>query len=153
MTDTPFMIAPAEDQDVPEITAVLDQSHLLTYDLLAPRTRYWVIRDEEQRIVATAGLEFGDRAALLRSVAVLPCARSQGLAHVLADHAFHEAQSSGCEAVYLFSVHAGGYWQRMGFEEVPVDEMVEALPDVPQVNRFRQIHKLETEIAWKKRLE
>lgn len=152
MTPTVFTIDQAEDKDVSEMAEVLTQADLLSYDLLAPETRYWVIRDEQQRIIATAGLEFGSRAALLRSVAVLPDARSLGLAHTLADCAFQEAASKGYNAVYLFSVHAGGYWQKLGFEEVPVDEMVQMLPDVPQVNRFAQIHKLENEVAWRKQL-
>ncbi len=152
MTPPDFTIVQAEDKDVPEMAAVLHQADLLTYDLLAPQTRYWVVRDEQQRIIATAGLEFGLKAALLRSVAVLPDARSRGLAQVLADHAFQEAASNGYHDVYLFSVHAGGYWQRFGFEEVPVAEMIDVLPDVPQVNRFAQIHKLENEVAWRKRL-
>lgn len=152
MTASAFTIVQAEDKDVPEMAAVLHQADLLSYDLLSPQSRFWVVRDEEQRIIATAGLEFGSQAALLRSVAVLPDARSRGLAHVLADHAFQEAASSGYHEVYLFSVHAGGYWQKFGFEEVPVAEMVKVLPDVPQVNRFAAIHKLENEVAWRKRL-
>lgn len=152
MTPTVFTIDQAEDKDIPEIAGILHQVDLLAYDLLAPQTRYWVIRDDNRHIIATAGLEFGSKAALLRSVAVLPGARSQGLAHTLADHAFREAASSGYNEVYLFSVHAGGYWQRLGFEEVPVAEMVQVLPDVPQVNRFAEIHKLENEVAWRKRL-
>lgn len=152
MTSSDFTIDQAEAKDVPEMAAVLHQADLLTYDLLSPRSCYWVVRDDQQRIIATAGLEFGSKAALLRSVAVLPDARSRGLAHVLADHAFQEAASNGYHDVYLFSVHAGGYWQRLGFEEVPVEEMVEVLPDVPQVNRFAQIHKLENEVAWRKHL-
>lgn len=152
MTPTVYTIDQAEDKDIPEIAGILQQADLLPYDLLSPQSRYWVIRDDRQQIVATAGLEFGSKAALLRSVAVLPEARSQGLARALADYAFQEAASNGYHDVYLFSVHAGGYWQRLGFEEVPVAEMVEVLPDVPQVNRFAQIHKLETEIAWRKRL-
>jgi hypothetical protein len=65
-----------------------------------------------------------------------------------------ELESIGARAedksfVYLFSTDAGEYWTRQGFYEVPVPELVEALPDAPQVHHYRNIGWLPTEIAWR----
>lgn len=51
--------------------------------------------------------------------------------------------------VYLFSTGAGGYFSRLGFRRVAVDEVVAALPDAPQVRRFSELGWLPREIAWR----
>lgn len=97
-------------------------------DVLAPGTRYWLALDAEGVPVGTIGAEYGADAVLVRSAAVHTRARSQGVGAALLTRALAEAQRMGYQRAYLFSTDAGAYWLRQGFREVPVPELVAALP-------------------------
>jgi N-acetylglutamate synthase-like GNAT family acetyltransferase len=137
-------------QDFEAIVGLLKQADLIPQDVLAVGTRYWVAVESGELVVGCLGMEFGKGAVLLKSTAVLPAYRKRGLAERLVDAALDFAARQGCQAAYLFSVRSGGYWQRLGFTEVPVAELLAALPDAYQVRYFRQIGKLEHEHAWRK---
>ena len=62
------------------------------------------------------------------------------------------AGSGGYGRAYLFSTEAGAFWSRQGFREVPVPELVAALPDAPQVRHYDQQGWLPDEVAWRKDL-
>lgn len=145
-------ILEATSKDVAEIEALLEKNDLLTHDILAPNTQYWLVRDEQNQIIGTGGVEYGKKAVLLRSVAVVPDAHSRGVGNRIVSHALAVAIAKGYAEMYLFSVRSGGYWRKLGFEQVPMAEMVEKLGDVPQVKRFAEIGKLEHEVAWCKNL-
>ena len=81
-----------------------------------------------------------------------PVFRRQGLGATLTYTAFEGCRMAGRRIVYCFSTGAGSYWQRFGFREVSVREVIDALPDSPQVNHFDRIGWLPTEIAWRRDL-
>lgn len=110
---------------------------------------YWIARLAGEPI-GCIGLEHGEGVSLLRSAAVLPWARGLGVGRALAQSALTLASLRGDRAVYLFSSDAGAYWQRLGFEEVPVDELAAALPDAPQVKSGLTRGWLPSETAWKR---
>lgn len=145
----PPSVRPAIPVDAQAICALLRQADLQPRDVLAAGTRFWVAEDRERALVGCLGLEVGEQAVLVRSVAVRPDRRKQGLAESLVQAALGWAAGQGKQYAYLFSVRAGGYWQRLGFREVPVQELVEALPQAHQVRHFAQIGKLPTEHAWR----
>jgi len=59
--------------------------------------------------------------------------------------------SRDTKIVYLFSMRSGGYWQRAGFRKVAPTEVVNALPDAPEVKRFGTMpRKLAAETGWRK---
>lgn len=145
-------ITPAQPADYDRILALIQHVKLLTDDLLAAGTRYWVVETEAGKLAACAGLEFGTDAVLFRSLAVYEAYRGEGLARRLIDHALNEAQAAGYHHVYCFSTRAADYFGRIGFREVPVTQLAAALPDAPQVVRFAAIGKLAGERAWHKAL-
>ncbi len=63
-------ISVAQATDYDSIIALLQHVKLLTDDILAPGTRYWVAKTDTGKIAACAGMEFGEDAVLLRSLAV-----------------------------------------------------------------------------------
>jgi N-acetylglutamate synthase-like GNAT family acetyltransferase len=144
-----FEIRPALPQDAEALSSLLEQIDLLSYDVLAPGTRYWLALDKAGALAGCIGMEFGREAVLLRSVAVRPEVRKQGLGRTLVEFALDQARQSGYRRAYLFSVRSGGYWQRMRFRTVPVEELTEALPSAPQVLRFKDIGKLARETGWR----
>ena len=141
----------ASASDAEAIRAFLQPLHLGIDNILAPGTRYW-LAEQAGELLGVVGLEFGDGVALLRSAAVSPAARGGGIGAALTERALAEAQAAGCACVYLFSTGAGPYWQRFGFVEVPVSELVAALPHAPQVLRYEELGWLPTEIAWRRDL-
>ena len=147
-----LVIRRAYASDVATIVALLQTVDLLTHDVLAPNSYYWVAEDQHQQLVGVAGVEVDQTVALLRSVAVPPHLRNQGVGKVLVRHALDFIRAAGCERVYLFSTRSGSYWQRLGFDRVPVEEVAQMLPTAPQVLRFHAIGKLARETAWRKDL-
>lgn len=139
----------AGSQDFEAIVGLLKQADLMPQDVLAAGTCYWVAVEGGGLVVGCLGMEFGKGAVLLKSAAVLPAYRKRGLAQRLVGAALGFAAQQGCQAAYLFSVRSGDYWQRLGFTEVPVAELLAALPEAYQVRHFRQVGKLEHEHAWR----
>ncbi len=145
-----FNIQPAQLADYDRILALLQHVKLLTDDLLLPRTHYWLAQTVSGDIAACAGMELGGDAILFRSLAVYEAYRGEGLALRLIQHALDEAKVAGKHHAYCFSTRAADYFKRIGFSEVPVVQLVDALPNAPQVIRFAKIGKLAKEHAWHK---
>ncbi|BDP44593.1 hypothetical protein DAETH_45620 (plasmid) [Deinococcus aetherius] len=70
-------------------------------------------------LLGVVGLEQHGQVALLRSVAVAPWARGQGVAARLVGEVLDEARRLEVEAVYLLTTTAEGYFPRFGFVTVP----------------------------------
>ena len=149
-----YLIREATHIDADMIHALLEESDLSTHAVLADGTRYWLAQRADGTPIGAIGAEYGTggNAVLLRSAAVQPPSRGQGIGAALLQRALDEATASGCERAYLFSTGAGAYWSRLGFREVPVPELVAALPDAPQVRYYDQHGWLPDEVAWRKDL-
>ena len=130
--------------------AVLEACGLSSFGILAPGTLYWVCR-VESGLVGTCGIELGDRCALLRSVCVLESQRGKSIAGRLVDCALLEAARLDLKDVYLFSKDTGGYFERLGWREVPVGEVAARLPRAPQVRRYEEIGWYPDERAFVRR--
>lgn len=146
-----IFIAQATDYD--SIIALLKHVNLLTDDILVTGTRYWVAKTDAGEVAACMGMEFGEDAALIRSLAVYEAYQGERLALRLIENALDEAKAAGFQHVYCFSTRAADYFQRVGFRPVPVAQLVEAMPNVPQVMRFGKIGKLAGERAFHKVLK
>jgi N-acetylglutamate synthase-like GNAT family acetyltransferase len=153
-----FTIREATLADAAALDALLAECGLSSNAVLAAGTRYWLAQRGGE-VIGVVGLELGagttpknGGAALLRSAAVRPQARGQGIGAALLWWALDQARSGGYRRVYLFSTGAGAFWARQGFREVPVPELVAALPDAPQVLYYDQHGWLPDEVAWRKDL-
>lgn len=144
----PGSIRIAEGSDRSAICDLRRRCRLDAEGVLAAGSR-WIVARDGAEVVGTAGLEIGGRAALLRSVAVGPRHRRGDLGRQVVERSVDLAGTSGATIVYLFSTGAGSYFSRLGFRGVPVDEVVAALPDAPQVQRFTELGWLASEIAWR----
>lgn len=79
---------------------------------------FHVVRDDG-RVVGLAGLEVHGPDGLLRSVAVEPAFRGQGLAASLVEATLGLARKVGLRAVYLLTTTAPDYFRRHGFADCP----------------------------------
>ncbi len=147
-----IFIREASLTDISKIHALLAQVQLSSDDILVNDTRYWLAEDRHQQPVGAIGLELGKGSVLLRSAAISPSLHGQGIGTYLVQHVLNEASSGGYQHVYLFSTDAGTYWHRLGFCEVPVSELVAALPNTSQVQKYKVLGWLPTEVAWRRDL-
>lgn len=145
-------LRPATPSDLPAIHALILETGLSSDPALITATlegsSYWVAVQGGE-VVGCVGLEHGEDASLLRSAAVRPDAQGHGIGGQLTETALEAARSRGDRAVYLFSSHAGKYWQRLGFVQVPTAELGTALPGTPQVRSGECLGWIHEETAWK----
>lgn len=148
-----FHIREATAADRDRIECLLSEAGMITEGILAPHTQYWLAESlPEMSLIGVIGLEVASEAALLRSALVLPEKRAQGVGSALVKQVCAACEQAGYRHLYCFSTTSGAYWQRWGFEEIPVAELVSALPHAPQVHYFEHLGELSTEVAWRKRL-
>ncbi|MHB8065098.1 MAG: GNAT family N-acetyltransferase [Ruminiclostridium sp.] len=116
--------------------------------MLEKDTRYWgaFVKD---RLGGVIGCEYENQYGLLRSALVDIQYRKMGIAERLTKVLLQAAEEKNLEEIYLFSTGAGAYWNRLGFEQVMVEDVVEKLANAPQVKLFEKLGWLPTEIAFK----
>lgn len=141
----------AAPADFPTVTDLLTRCGLHTSSVTPEGSTYW-IADLNGVPGGCIGLEHGEAASLIRSTAVLPEARSQGLGRALVASALTYASLRGDRTVYLFSSEAGDYWARFGFVPATVAEIEAALPDAPQVRSGLLRGWIHEEQVWKREM-
>jgi amino-acid N-acetyltransferase len=82
---------------------------------------YFVVREDDGRVVGLAGLEVHGEDGLLRSVAVDPDYRGLGLAAALVAAVFERVHRLELRGVYLLTTTARDYFARHGFADCPRD--------------------------------
>lgn len=141
-----------EQGQLERVKAILERCEMYITSITLEGSCYWLAHFDGLE-VGCIGLEHGTGASLIRSAAVLPEFRSSGIGRTLTLFALEQAHLRGDRAVYLFTSDMGPYWQRFGFVEVPLETLVQALPDVSQVQSGMCMGWLEQSRAWKKTLE
>ena len=124
-------IAAATSVDLPALLALLRQSALPTAGLAEHLDTTLVARDAG-RVVGSAALELYGTAALLRSVAVAPELRGQGLGQELTRHALALARRSGARTVYLLTETAAAFFPKFGFRPIKRGEVEPAVRASPE---------------------
>jgi amino-acid N-acetyltransferase len=104
----------ASKADSPSILQLLRDAGLPIDGVVEHLTTALVARDGAA-IVGCAAIEVYADGALLRSVAVAPAARGQGLGRRLTEAAITVAQSLGTPAIYLLTTTAESFFPRFGF--------------------------------------
>jgi amino-acid N-acetyltransferase len=82
----------------------------------------FVVVEHKGEIVGCGGLEVYDEACgVIRSVVVDERLRGMGIGEKIARLLTEEALAAGIEDVYLFTMHAHPFWQRLGYVDVSLD--------------------------------
>ena len=126
-------IAGGNPADLDEIRALLESVGLSAAGVTDHLGGFLVVR-EGSRVVAAAGLEDHGSAGLLRSVAVTPDRREQGLASRLVDGLIERSRTLGHAALYLRTATAERYFERFGFRRV---DLAAVAPGVLRSARFQ----------------
>lgn len=125
-TQSDWTIFRASESELPELLALLERCGLPEAGLRQHRATVLVARMGE-RLAGSAALELYGQAALLRSVAVAPEMRGQGLGRRLVEAALDLARQHGVVRVYLLTETAAGYFQRFGFHTISRAEVEPAV--------------------------
>jgi amino-acid N-acetyltransferase len=119
-------ITPAGPADLPAILDLLAQ-HGLPHAGLADHIGAALVVRDGATVVGSAALEHYGQAALLRSLAVAPAQRGQGLGRQLTAASLELARRLGVRQLYLLTTTAEGYFPRFGFRPIPRAEVAPAV--------------------------
>jgi len=118
---------PARPHDLRGALDLLGRSELTEQDVAERWGHYFVVHEDDGRVVGVAGLEIHGEDGLLRGVAVDPDYRGQGLAASLVEAAMARAKLVRLRSVYLLTTTARDYFARHGFSDCPRDEAPAAI--------------------------
>ena len=118
---------PARPHDLPGALDLLGRAELTQQDVAERWGHYFVVREDDGRVVGVAGLEIHGEDGLLRGVAVDEDYRGQGLAASLVEAAMERARKVNLRSIYLLTTSARDYFARHGFAECPRDEAPAAI--------------------------
>lgn len=118
----------AKSDDLNEIRELLSALDLPHGDLTPSHMKsFWVCRNANGKVVGAVGLEVYEQTALLRSLAVSPAFRNNGIGSRLANRTERHAHQAGVETLYLLTVTASNYFERRGYETIDRDELPKAI--------------------------
>ena len=108
-------IAELRPDELPKILELMQQSGLTKEGL--DDAELFVARDEEKRIIGSAGLEmWGKRQGLLRSLVVTKELRGKGIGSSLVLYVLETARRRGLEEVFLLTTDVPEYYLKFGFK-------------------------------------
>lgn len=111
-------IAITDAPDYQLLRTFLSRQSLPTDDLTASQLPMFALAQVGADLVGTAAIEYLDGYGLLRSVAVEPSYRQQGIADDLVGTVLAEALRRGTQQIYLITNTAEGYFAKRGFVAV-----------------------------------
>lgn len=123
----PLQAEPARPHDVNDALDLLRRSDLPDKDVAEHFGHYFVVHEDDGRVVGVAGLEVHGEDGLLRSVAVNADYRGQGLGASLVKAALQRAGRLQLGTVYLLTTDAQDYFERQGFAECPREKAPSAI--------------------------
>jgi UDP-N-acetylmuramate: L-alanyl-gamma-D-glutamyl-meso-diaminopimelate ligase len=111
-------VRPAGPEDLPKLQQLLAGAGLPADGAAVHISDFLLLCDGDQ-VIGCVGLELYDEAAVLRSLAVIPERRGQGLGWMLADNAVARARARGVRRLYLLTETASDFFaQHFGFRKV-----------------------------------
>ena len=120
------------DADRVTIRDLLIRNDLPVSDLDASGVRF-IVAENEGVIAGVAGLEVYGADGLLRSVAVLPEGKNQGIGTQLVDQVIVEARRIGIESLHLLTIDAAGFFEKLGFRAANRSLMPESIRNTAEV--------------------
>jgi amino-acid N-acetyltransferase len=120
---------PAHPHDLPDALALIVRAQLPEHGVAELWGHYFVVREDDGRIVGVAGLEVHGEDGLLRSVAVDDDYRGQGVGSRLVTTAMERARLVPLRAVYLLTTTAPEYFARHGFAACAREDAPAAVRD------------------------
>jgi len=115
----------ARNTDLSAIKRLLAECDLPVDDIDLSLQTFFLL--EDNAVIACAAIEFYGDAGLLRSVAVKPARRGEGLGKIVTKNALEHAKSKGLKTIYLLTTTAENYFPSFGFSEIHRDKAPTAI--------------------------
>jgi len=131
MRSAPISIRPSLPPDDPAVRQFLVAAGLPAADVETGKQEY-LLAEEDGRLVGTIGIERVGQDALIRSLAVAPERRGQGIAARLDAAAVGLARTRGVETLFLLTTTAETYAARRGYERISRNEVPSGIVALPQ---------------------
>jgi len=125
------IIEPAQPADEAAIRALLRQAELPDEDFAVHLPHFLVAR-HSGGIVGVIGLELHGADALLRSLAVAPAWRGDGLGGALVRRLEDEARRKSVQHFYLLTASAEKFFARRWFKTIPRNRVPAAIAATPE---------------------
>lgn len=138
MSAPDFGLRPAQADDLPGIVALLSACGLPSSDLNEASLVCFHVVEAGGLLVGVAGLEVAGSHGLLRSVAVAPDHRGQGLAGRLVEATEAVARKRALSALYLLAndANAAAYFGRIGYSPIDRTRVPAALRAHPEFSQL-----------------
>lgn len=117
MNQQSFAYHSAALQDLADISQLLQECGL-PFEDIASHLPHFILAKEGSTLVASIGLEALGDVGLLRSLAVSPQHRGQGIAEALCQRLERQALADGIESLYLLTLTAEGFFQKRGYMNI-----------------------------------
>lgn len=124
------------DEEEERVRTRLQEVGMMWEDVDLERSMFWGARTDDN-LTGFVRLELDLPHALLGSLYVEPEYREQGLGRRFVRYIETEAVDRDVERLFLFSTEAGEFFRDLSYDEVAVDETVDAVAEVPQVEWYR----------------
>ena len=128
-------IISAKKDHFPEIKKLLDDHELPVSDLNVEEVKL-LVAVKEGTITGCIGLELYGNDGLLRSLAVKPGCKNQGIAGQLLSNLYQYARSKGIKTLHLLTTTADQYFLKKGFE---IGERESAPEQIKKTTEFSSI--------------
>lgn len=126
----------AQSGDLDGIRSLLQSCDLPHEDLTSAHLEDFLVGHEDGTLRGVVGLEPCGDVALLRSLAVSPTARGEGLGARLVEAAEDQAYEKGVGGLYLLTTTAADYFRTQGFETVARDALPEPIQQTEEATRL-----------------
>ncbi len=111
-------VAPATAQDLADILRLLEACELPGAGVDGHLAHFFVARSNGA-LIGVVGVEPAGEYGLLRSLAVAPAARREGIARMLCARAAGHAAEQRMRALYLLTTTAVAFFSKLGFAAIP----------------------------------
>jgi amino-acid N-acetyltransferase len=125
-------IRPARSEDLGPIQKLLRSCDLPHEDLTPAHLEHFLVAREEETLRGVVGLEPRGDAALLRSLAVVPDARGEGLGTRLVEAVEARARRRDARTVYLLTTTAADYFAAHGYERIERSALPAAIQETEE---------------------
>ena len=106
--------------DVPALAALIVHGELPPL-FIDPFIEGFVVVEHQGVIVGCGGLEVYDDCGVIRSVVVDERGRGKGIGEKIARLLTEDALAAGVGDLYLFTMHARPFWERLGYTDAPIE--------------------------------
>ena len=118
------------------VIALLEAEDSPVSDLSDAHLEHFFFAEPAALAAGVVGLELYAQPPLLRSLAVRPSARTQGVGSSLVQHAERYAASQGAQSLYLLTTTAEAFFKRLGYERL---DRSQAPPSMQRTQEFAEL--------------